>query len=78
MDAALWLDAHSHEPVDLERTARGHTIDAVGRMYAGYKPEDPERNLINEKLGSKAFQIAFIQQVSAILDAVRMVWATRT
>jgi hypothetical protein len=54
-----------------------NSIDAVGRMYAGYKPEDPERNVINEKLGSKAFQVAFISQVSAILDAVKRVWETR-
>lgn len=62
----------------LEDTAGGgHRVDAVGRMYAGYKPEDPEKNMLNEKLGAKAFQIAFIQQVSAILDAVRRVWDSR-
>jgi hypothetical protein len=52
-------------------------VRAIGRMYAGWMPEDPSKSAINERLGRKAFQIAFIQQVPAILDAVREVWGDR-
>lgn len=49
-------------------------IHAVGRMYAGYKPEDPELNAISEAIGAKAMQGAFIRQVSAVLTAVERHW----
>jgi hypothetical protein len=50
-------------------------ITATGRMYAGFKPEDPALNPIMESIGAKAIQGAFIRQVSPIVDAVERHWA---
>lgn len=56
-------------------TANGdRVIHAVGRMYAGYKPEDPALNPVTEAVGARALQGAFIRQVSAVLDAVQLHW----
>jgi hypothetical protein len=49
-------------------------ITATGRMYAGYKPEDPALNPLMEAIGAKAIQGAFIRQVSPIVDAVERHW----
>ncbi|MEQ1570352.1 MAG: hypothetical protein ABMA64_32255 [Myxococcota bacterium] len=49
-------------------------VSAVGRMYAGYKPEDPRFNPVSEAIGTKALQTAFIKQVSAVLVAVQQHW----
>lgn len=51
-----------------------HQISATGRMYAGYKPEDPALNPISEAIGAKAMQGAFIKQVSPIIRAVESHW----
>ncbi len=51
-------------------------IEAVGRMYAGYLPEDPSLNALSESIGAKAFQGAFIKQVPAMLSAVESHWTT--
>jgi hypothetical protein len=51
-----------------------HQISATGRMYAGYKPEDPALNALNEAIGAKAMQGAFIKQVSAVVAAVESHW----
>jgi hypothetical protein len=51
-----------------------HQISATGRMYAGYKPEDPALNPLNEAIGAKAMQGAFIKQVSAVVEAVESHW----
>ncbi len=49
-------------------------ITATGRMYAGFKPEDPALNPLMESIGAKAIQGAFIRQVSPIVDAVERHW----
>lgn len=51
-------------------------ISATGRMYAGYKPEDPELNAFTEAIGAKALQGAFFRQVPAVLEAVQQHWTT--
>jgi hypothetical protein len=51
-----------------------HQISATGRMYAGYKPEDPALNALNEAIGAKALQGAFMKQVSAVVEAVESHW----
>ena len=51
-------------------------INAVGRMYEGYKPKDPSMNPISEAIGAQAFQGAFIKQVPAVLSAVKAHWAS--
>jgi hypothetical protein len=50
-------------------------ISAVGRMYAGYKPEDPNLNPVTEAIGARALEGAFIRQVSAVLVAVQRHWS---
>lgn len=56
---------------------QGHPkIEATGRMFAGYLPEDPGLNAISESIGAKAFQGAFIKQVPAMLSAVEAHWAS--
>jgi hypothetical protein len=50
-------------------------IRAVGRMYAGFKPQDPEKPALSEAIGSRALQSAFIKQVSPILTAVQLHWS---
>lgn len=52
-----------------------HKIAAEGRMYAGPLPQDPRLNALNEAIGAKALQTAFIRQVSPVLDAVERRWA---
>ena len=49
-------------------------ISAVGRMYAGYNPEDPKLNAVSEAIGARALEGAFIRQVGAVLDAVQKHW----
>lgn len=59
----------------LEPSANGkQRVSATGKMYAGYKPEDPELNALMENIGSKAIQGAFLRQVDPILDAVEAHW----
>jgi hypothetical protein len=58
------------EPV----TDGSNRITATGRMYAGYKPEDPALNAVLEAIGSKAIQGAFIRQVSPLVEAVERHW----
>lgn len=59
----------------LERQNDGkQKVAAVGRMYAGFKPEDPELNAFLEAIGSKAIQGAFLRQVDPILEAVEAHW----
>ncbi|HHO53389.1 MAG TPA: hypothetical protein ENK18_21590 [Deltaproteobacteria bacterium] len=56
---------------------RGHQqIEAVGRLFAGYLPEDPSLNALSESIGARALQGAFIKQVPAMLSAVEAHWAT--
>jgi len=50
-------------------------ISAVGRMYAGYKPEDPTLNPVTEAIGARALEGAFIRQVGAVLVAVQRHWS---
>ncbi|MEZ4238977.1 MAG: hypothetical protein R3F59_23055 [Myxococcota bacterium] len=50
-------------------------IRATGRMYEGFKPQDPDKSAISEAIGSRALQTAFIKQVSPILTAVQARWA---
>ena len=50
-------------------------LHTVGRMYAGYKPEDPELSALKEAVGARALETAFIKQVPAVLDAVEQHWA---
>jgi hypothetical protein len=49
-------------------------IDATGKMYAGFLPEDPALNGMMESIGAKAIQVAFFKQVEPILDAVVRHW----
>lgn len=50
------------------------TVSAVGSMYAGYKPEDPELDRLMESIGNRAIQGAFLRQVAPILAAVEAHW----
>lgn len=50
-------------------------IHAIGRMYAGHLPEDPALNRLNEAIGARALQGAFIKQVPAVFTAVEAHWA---
>jgi hypothetical protein len=59
----------------LEEGTSSRKIRAVGRMYAGFKPEDATKNPITETIGSKAIQGAFIRQVTPIVDAVEAHWS---
>jgi hypothetical protein len=49
-------------------------VSAVGRMYEGFLPEDPDRDGLMESIGSKAIQGAFLRQVEPILTAVEAHW----
>lgn len=50
-------------------------IDATGDLYEGPLPRDPALNALNENLGAKAIQTAFIKQVPAVFAAVERTWA---
>lgn len=49
-------------------------ITAVGRMYAGFLPEDPSLNAVSEAIGARALEGAFMRQVGAVLAAVQLHW----
>ncbi len=51
-------------------------VNVVGKMYEGYLPQDPDLNHINEAIGAKALQSAFIKQVPAVFAAVEAHWQT--
>jgi len=49
-------------------------IDAIGSLYEGHTPRDPDLNAFNENIGAKALQTAFLKQVPAVFEAVEHYW----
>ncbi len=49
-------------------------VHAVGRMYEGFLPQDPDLNALGEAIGAKVLQTAFLKQVAAVFSAVEAHW----
>lgn len=60
VEAALWLDAHSHEPVDLERAARQVGLSAFHflRLFANVLGVTPHQYVIRSRLRHAARLLA--------------------
>jgi AraC family transcriptional regulator len=52
VEAALWMDAHSHEPIDLERAARefGASTFHFLRLFSGVLGVTPHQYLVRSRL----------------------------
>lgn len=55
----------------------GVFIDTRGALYEGALVRDPEKNALEEGIGAKALQTAFLKQVPAVFDAVERTWAAQ-
>jgi AraC family transcriptional regulator len=60
VDAALWMDAHSHEPIDLERTANEAGLSAFHflRLFASILGVTPHQYLVRSRLRHAARLLA--------------------
>src|SRR5213592_2859372 len=60
VEAALWLDAHSHESVDLERAAREVALSPFHflRLFAGVLGVTPHQYLVRSRLRRAARMLA--------------------
>lgn len=60
VEAALWLDAHAHEPVDLARTARAHGLSPFHflRLFAGVLGVTPHQYVVRSRLRHAARLLA--------------------
>ena len=60
MNAALWMDAHSHESIDLERAAREAGLSAFHflRLFAGILGVTPHQYLVRSRLRHAARLLA--------------------
>jgi len=57
------------------RTSRGAAeVTAIGNLFEGYLPIDPDKNGTAESIAANAIQTAFIKQVEPMVDAVKAVW----
>lgn len=56
-------------------TAAAPKLTAVGNLYEGYLPIDPDKPEFGEKVAANAIQTAFIKQVEPLVDAVHDLWA---
>jgi hypothetical protein len=55
-------------------TAAAPKLTAVGNLYEGYLPIDPDKPEFGEKVAANAIQTAFIKQVDPLVDAVNDLW----
>lgn len=55
-------------------TAAAPKLTAVGNLYEGYLPIDPDKPEFGEKVAANAIQTAFIKQVEPLVDAVNDLW----
>lgn len=60
VDAAIWLDAHAHEPIDLESTARAAGVSAFHflRLFANVLGVTPHQYLVRCRLRHAARLLA--------------------
>ena len=60
METALWIDAHSHEPIDLERAAKefGSSPFHFLRLFSGVLGVTPHQYLVRSRLRHAARLLA--------------------
>jgi len=68
VEAALWMDAHSHQPIDLERTAKEAGLSAFHflRVFASVLGVTPHQYLVRSRLRHAARLLA--DQTRSITD----------
>ena len=61
VEAALWIDAHSHQPIDLEQAARQADISPFHflRLFAGVLGVTPHQYLVRSRLRHAARLLAY-------------------